>query len=297
MKTKPPLAVLFVRLGEARSNPRGWYNKRPFNIRVCYNILMKNKWFFLLFLSLYTLCTALILVWAGASFLVITGVLFSAPIFVLWNRLQLQSHLVPLVATFTLLTTAMIQIYAYKSGLWYELSPLALPVFGGAPFETYLFSVLHILYLILLYEYFFDDGHSVKRTKISARGLAMVGVGYAVIIGIIYTNPIILVSYPFAFLLAFISSLFAVVILVRQTMPTPALFKKAFLFALATLPLSLVYEWIMIENGIRLFANANEYLAYFEINRHVIPIEELLLVLIIPFGLVMLYEMFIDDSK
>lgn len=258
---------------------------------------MSNKWFFLLFLSLYTLCTALILVWADASFLVVTAVLFGAPIFVLWNRLQLKSHLVPLLATFTLLITAIIQIYAYKSGLWYELSPLSLPVFGGAPFETYIFSVLHILYLILLYEYFFDDGASAKRTKISARGLGVVGIGYAVVLGIIYTNPIILVSYPFAFLLAFMSSLFAVIILVRNSMPSPALFKKAGLFALATLPLSVVCEWIMIQNGIRLFANVNEYLAYFEINRHVIPIEELLLLLIIPFGLVMLYEMFIDDSK
>ena len=258
---------------------------------------MKNKWFFLLFLSLYTLCTALILVWADASFLVITAVLFGAPIFVLWNRLTLQSHLVPLLATFTLLATAIIQIYAYKSGLWYELSPLSLPVFGGAPLETYLFSVFHILYFILLYEYFFDDGKSAKRTKISARGLGVVGVGYALVLGLIYTDPTILVAYPFAFLLAFMSSLFAVIILVQKSIPQLSLFKKAVLFALATLPLSLIYEWILIENGIRLFANVNEYVAYIEWNRQVFPVEELLLLLIIPFGLVLLYEMFIDDSR
>ena len=64
-----------------------------------------------------------------------------------------------------------------------------------------------------------------------------------------------------------------------------------------TLPLSLIYEWILIENGIRLFANVNEYLWYFEWSRHVVPIEELLLLLIIPFGLVMLYEMFLDDGR
>jgi hypothetical protein len=258
---------------------------------------MKNKWFFLVFLSLYTLCTALILVWADASFLIVTALLFGAPIFVLWNRLQLTSHLVPLVATFTLLVTAIIQIYAYKSGLWYELSPLSLPVFGGAPFETYIFSVLHILYLILLYEYFFDDGLSAKRTKISARGLGILGIVYAIVLGIIYTDSTILVSYPFAFLLAFMSSLFAVIILVRESMPKLALFKKAGLFAFATLPLSLIYEWILLENRIRLFANVNEYVAYFEWNHQVVPVEQFLLLLIVPFGLVMLYEMFIDDSR
>lgn len=258
---------------------------------------MQNKWFFLLFISIYTLCTALILVWADASFLIVTSLLFGAPIFALWNRLQLKSHLVPLVATFTLLTTAIVQIYAYKSGLWFELSPLSLSVFGGAPLETYVFSVLHILYLILLYEYFFDDGTSTKQTKISARGLGMLGVVYAIILGIIYTDSTILVSYPFAFLLAFMSSLFAVMILVRQSMPSLALFKKAGLFALATFPLSLIYEWILLENGIRLFANVNEYIAYFEWNYHVVPIEQFLLLLIVPFGLVMLYEMFIDDAR
>ncbi|WP_204387482.1 hypothetical protein, partial [Bifidobacterium pullorum] len=77
---------------------------------------------------------------------------------------------------FTLLGTALVQLYAYKSGLWYELSPLALPVFGGAPLETYVFSVMHILYLILLYEYFCDDGSSAPKAKISARGLGTAGV-------------------------------------------------------------------------------------------------------------------------
>ena len=258
---------------------------------------MTNRWFFLFFVSLYTLCTALILVWAQASFLIITALLFGAPLFVLWNRLRLTSHLIPLLTTFTLLVTAIIQIYAYKSGLWYELSPLSLPVFGGAPLETYIFSVVHILYLILLYEYFFDDGVSAKRTKIHARGLGLIGGGYALVLGVVYINPIILVTYPFAFLLAFISSLFALMILVQKNIPSLALFKKAGLFALATLPLSLVYEWVLIENGVRLFANVNEYIWYFEWNRNVIPVEELLLLLLIPFGLVMLYEMFIDDSK
>jgi hypothetical protein len=236
-------------------------------------------------------------VWADASFLLVTALLFGAPIFVLWNRLYLKSHLIPLLATFTLLGTALVQLYAYKSGLWYELSPLALPVFGGAPLETYLFSVVHILYLVLLYEYFFDDGQSVKQTKVSARSLAGLGVVYAVVLGALYLDPVLFVTYPFAFLLAFMSSLFALTILVRKTIPDLALFKKAGLFSLATFPLSIVNEWILIENDIRLFANTNEYLGYIEWNRNIIPYEELLLLLLIPFGLVVLYEMFIDDGK
>ena len=258
---------------------------------------MTHKWLFLTFVSIYTLCSALILVWADASFLVVTAVLLGAPIFVLWNRLHLTSHLIPLLATFTLLATAIVQLYAYKSGLWYELSPLELPLFGGAPIESYVFSVLHILYLILLYEYFFDDGVSVKRSKISARSLGSLGVLYAVALGALYTNPIIFVSYPFAFLLAFLSSLFALLIMMRKSVPSVALFKKAGLFAFATLPLSLVYEWIMVENNIRLFANINEYIMYFEWNRHIIPAEEILLLLMIPFGLVLLYEMYLDDQR
>ena len=258
---------------------------------------MYARLLFVCFLTLYTLCTAFILVWSDASFLVITVLLLGGPLFVVWNRLRLQSHIIPLIATFSLLGTALIQLYAYKSGLWYELSPLALPVFGGAPLEAYLFSVLHILYLILLYEYFFDDGVSAKRTKISARGLGVVGIIYSLILGTLYLDPTVLVNYPFAFLLAFISSLFALIILVNKTLPSAALFKKAGLFALAMFPLSLIYEWVIVENGIRIFANVNEYIGYFTWNRNIVPLEEILLLLIIPFGVVMIYEMFIDDSR
>ncbi len=265
--------------------------------RVCYNTFMYARLLFVCFLTLYTLCTAFVLVWSDASFLVITALLLGGPLIVVWNRLHLQSHLIPLITTFTLLGTALMQLYAYKSGLWYELSPLSYSVFGGAPFEAYLFSVLHILYLILLYEYFFDDGLSAKRTKISARGLSIVGIVYSLILGMLYLDPTVLVNYPFAFLLAFISSLFALIILVNKTVPSAALFKKAGVFALSTFPLSLIYEWVMVENGIRIFANLNEYIGYVTWNRNIVPLEEVVLLLIIPFGVVMIYEMFIDDSK
>ncbi|MES2749704.1 MAG: hypothetical protein V4606_04910 [Patescibacteria group bacterium] len=258
---------------------------------------MYARLLFVCFLTLYTLCTAFVLVWSDASFLIITALLLGGPLIVVWNRLHLQSHLIPLIATFTLLGTAILQLYAYKSGLWYELSPLSISILGGAPLEAYLFSVLHILYLILLYEYFFDDGVSAKRTKISARGLGIVGIIYSLILGMLYLDPTVLVNYPFAFLLALMSSLFALIILINKTLPSAALFKKAGMFTLAVFPLSLIYEWVMVENEIRIFANVNEYLGYFTWNGSIVPLEELLLLLLIPFGVVMIYEMFIDDSK
>jgi uncharacterized membrane protein YesL len=198
---------------------------------------------------------------------------------------------------FTILSAALVQLFAYKSGIWYEVSPLNLQVFGGAPVEAYLFSLVHILYFILLYEYFFDDKKSLSIYKIKARSASSLGLVYALCAGCLYIEPVLFVRYPFACLVLLVAIFTAFFVLIRRTLPSPALLKKALIFSCVMLPLSLVYEAVLLVTEVRLFANTHEYLGYLEWQGIVLPLEEILLLLLIPFCIVLLYELYLDDGK
>ena len=89
----------------------------------------------------------------------------------------------------------------------------------------------------------------------------------------------------------------AVLIALRQNVPHIMLMWRALRFALLLLPISLVYECVMIVNGIRFFANDHSYMYVFHLPGLSVPVEEIFLIILIPFGVAMLYELYFDDSK
>lgn len=253
--------------------------------------------FFFIGLFIYTFSVAPLLLWSDASFLIISAVLLGAPIFILWNRLEMSSQAIPLLSAAALLVGATIQLFAYRTGLWFEMSSLNIQIFGGAPIETYLFSVLHILYLVLLYEYIVDDKRNSLQAKLPARTLAGLVVIYSLVLGYVYVHPVLFVKYPFVFLLLTLGTVCALLIMLKRNAPTMTVFLKAGLFSVMVFPLSLVYEWLMVASGTRFFVNINEYFYTFVWHGQNVPLEELLLLFMIPFGLIVLYELYIDDAK
>ena len=212
---------------------------------------MKTLSFHFLLLTLYTLCVGSILIATQASFIVMAALLSGGPLLVLWHRVELRSQLIPLVALGTLFATALIEISAYTAGLWYEIDAATAFVWGGVPIASYLFSFVHVLYCIVVYEYFFDDKKTTPTPSYNRQGLALVGIGYTLLAGYVYIKPTVFVDYPFAILLATMSCALAVLIALRQNVPHIMLMWRALRFALLLLPISLVYECVMIVNGIR----------------------------------------------
>jgi hypothetical protein len=53
----------------------------------------------------------------------------------------------------------------------------------------------------------------------------------------------------------------------------------------------------MLVNGIRFFANDQSYLYVIKLGILSVPVEELFLLLLMPFGVSVLYELYFDDSK
>lgn len=259
--------------------------------------LLMHKWLQLVLLTLYTLLVGTVLLLVHAPFFVITALLSGAPMLVFWNRLKLQSHLVPITILFTVLGTALIELYAYRTGVWYELSPLDVNLFGGAPLDAYIFSVVHILYFIVLYEYFLDDNKSVAPSKFASRGIALFGIIYAGAFGYLFVDTSLFIKYPFILLILIMSVICGVMALARAVVPRLSVVKKAATFSLMVLPLSIIFEVVMTANNIRIFANAPQYLYSFSLWGNIIPVEEFLMILLLPFGLVFMYELYLDDGK
>jgi len=258
---------------------------------------MKTLSFHFFLLTLYTLCVGSILMVTNASFVVMAALLSGGPLVVLWHRVQLRTQLIPLVALGTLFATALIELSAYTAGLWYEIDAATAFVWGGVPVASYLFSFVHVLYCIIVYEYFFDDKKSSPTTGYQKQGLALVVLGYTLLAGYLYIKPTLFFEYPFAVLLAAMCSSLAVMIALKQNVPHIMLMWRALRFALLLFPISLVYECVMIVNGVRFFANDHAYLYVFNLPGLSVPIEELFLILLIPFGVAMLYELYFDDGK
>ena len=257
---------------------------------------MTVRSFHFLLLTIYTLAVGSILLSVQASWLVASALLSAAPLLVLWHRVRMSTHTIPLVALCTILGTGMIELFAYKTGIWFEVSATGTQ-FAGVPVSAYLFSVLHILYLIIVYEYFFDDGRNTGRSPFSQSMIVYAGLGYTAVAGYLYVYPDLFIAHPFLALVVALCVIFSILITVRHPVGYGRLVTRAIRFTFVMLPISLAYECIMVANNIRFFANPEQYLYSFSVAQFSIPIEEVFLILLIPFGVAVLYELYFDDAR
>jgi hypothetical protein len=253
------------------------------------------QWLVLFF---YTVFTGMVLVSLDTNVVVVMLLLSVAPLLVLWYQSELNTRLIPIIVLLSVALTAFIQVFAYLNGLWYEIGPTHLRVFSLVPVEAFAASFVQILYFVVIYEYFFDDRASSQSVGKRKWHPVLIGTLTLTSLAFAYLSLFsgIFFSYPYAILLVLLG-LLAISALAFAHRSWQRVLRKTALFALAALPLSLVYQFVLLENELRFFANLNEYLAVFSIFGHSIPLEELLLSLLIPYWVAMLYELYIDDGK
>jgi len=246
---------------------------------------------------LYVMVSGLILVLATAPMVAVAAVLFLGPLVFLWQRVDLRTRLIPLVAFLAVLATAVVQLYAYAHGLWYEIAPSNVQVFGAGPIESYIFSVTFILYMIVMYEYFFDDKTSRVRTVYVARIIGLLGIMLAISLGYVYFFAVTVIENAFAVLVAVIGLTLAVMIGWRNFKMRSRILLRAAAFSWAILPVALVCELILLANGIRFFANQQDYIYSIYFFGYLLPLEEIILLLLLPMWVVVVYELLFDDGE
>jgi hypothetical protein len=259
---------------------------------------MFNKVIYLLALTIYTALTGILLAYFEANVLFVVACLTLLPTLVFWFQEKLHSQLLPLLLALTLILTTVVEIFAYINGLWYEISPFNIRVFGLFPLEAYIAGFAHILYFIVMYEYFFDDrGNKVKTITHNTKWLSVTfGTALALALAYLYLFSGLFFSYAYALLIILGSILFLLLILFLHV-SWRRIIKKALFFSIAIFPVSLIYELVALSNDLRFFANYNDYLMVFNFYNFTLPLEELLFISLIPFWLAVTYELYLDDGK
>lgn len=261
---------------------------------------MFSKIIYLLTLTIYTALAGILLVYFKANVIFVVATLTLFPTLVFWYQEKLQSRLIPLLVGFTLVFTTVIEIFAYINGLWYEISPFSIRIFGLFPLEAYIASFAHILYFIVMYEYFFDDKRNLlnKKNELSQHKawLSLIfGTVLALALSYLYLFSGLFFSYAYSLLIVGGSVMFLLLVLLLHV-SWRKIGKKSLMFALSFLPVVLIYELVALNNDLRFFANFNEYIYVFNIFGFNLPLEELCFIFLVPFWIAVTYELFLDDG-
>lgn len=261
-------------------------------------IAMFDRATYLATLTVYTALAALLLVHFEASILWAMLFLSLLPVVLFWYLEKLHTQYIVWLLLITLSVTTFFEVFAYINNLWSELSPFAVRVFGLFPLEVFLISFIHTLYLIVVYEYFFDDKKSSLQKVLPHTNYLLAGILslLALAVSYIYLFPGLVFDQPFLALLVLGAFIFTVAIAIfRNTWIQ--VWRKVLFFSLAIFPTSLIYEYVALNNGFRLFNDSNEFIYQLHFFGQLLPLEELVFIFIVPFWVAMVYELYFDDGK
>lgn len=187
---------------------------------------------------------------------------------------------------------------AHIYGIWYTIGVDELRLFGLIPLEIIATSIIQTLFLALLYEFIFDDGEytvSSARVRFVAFGTFFVAV-IALIALHQYVLQGIFLSHSYLWILGiFVGATLATLAVERAL--TLRFFDRLAAFSLvASIPLFLSL-FLSIANTHKVFAFSNDYLFTFTLFESMVPIEEVLLILVLPLFVATFYELYLDDGK
>jgi len=249
-------------------------------------------------LVLFSAFSAVILLISNAPILGVAAVLFLAPLIIMWQKIDLRTRLLVPVSMIAVSATIVIQSFAYRQGLWYEITPSHIMMFGAGPLESYVFASLLILYMVVMYEYFFDDGAArISRGFQKALQIGVLSLLLAISFGYIFFSAATVTQNGFAVLVGFLVLMLVSLSSVRYQLLRPSIFRKAFFFSIAMLPISLIAELILLANNIRFYANFNDYVHILSFFGYPLPLEEVFLLVLLPMWIVVIYELCIDDGR
>ncbi len=246
-------------------------------------------------LTLYSAVIAIVAIVCTWPMVYVAVLLFGVPVIILLYDTPLPTA--KLLISVVLIATVyfVVEYFAQFSGAWYTVTSDTILGFG-IPLSVgqLLFGLLHTLYILVLYEYFFDDDRlmPVRWQPIS---LTMVCV-LSVLLTAVYLFSVHIVTFAFSWLILLLLGTLLCIGLCTKDMPI-TVWRRMVIFSLAVLPLSFIVELLAIAAGIRIFAFSSEYLWTISIVGQVVPIEELLFLLVWPLLAVVMYEAFLDDHR
>lgn len=232
-----------------------------------------------------------------AGILVSALVLFGVPAYALARYSHAPSVILTSVIVLSLGLACILESVAVISGLWVSQGIQELAIANTIQLEALLSFVLQSLFLVLLYELFFDDGIYTQvsaQTRLTAFFVFCAGLVSLTCIYLFF-GPDQTVSYAYLFILValMLSSISALG--VYRTYSVRFFDKLVNFTALASFPL-LVATVVSVANGHRLFSTSPAF-ATVELLSVPVPLEVFLLILVLPFLVATMYEVYLDDRR
>ena len=247
-------------------------------------------------LSLYYALGTYALFSFDAGLLVTSAVLFAVPALVLAHYTMAPPAVLLSIAMLGGGIAVLLEGIAHIYGLWYSIGISEARLFGLIPIEMLLSTTVQVIFLALLYEVFFDDGIYTPRSAWHRMTFfAVFGVAVLVLLGMHqYLLDGLFLTYSYLWIIGSIVAASLAALAVHRSLSV-SFFDRVIDFTLvAAIPLT-ISLWLSSVNVHKVFAHTTEYIYTFSLYGQTIPIEEIALVLALPFFVGTMYEIYLDD--
>jgi hypothetical protein len=233
-----------------------------------------------------------------AQLLVSSVVLFGIPAYALARFSLAPFSVLAVVALAGAGVGVLLEALAHVYGLWYTAGVNVVKLFGIIPIEGVLAMTMQIVFLTLVYETMFDDGFYSVRSVYHRMAVflgATAGLVAAAWASIYLRNLFFIESMYLWLLLILAVTCFTVLYSYRAF--SVQLLDRIVLFTLITLGPLLGALLVAVVNVQKVFAYTNEYMYSFSVLGETIPLEEVLLLLVLPLLVATVYELYLDDQR
>lgn len=234
----------------------------------------------------------------GGGILISSLFLFGIPAYALARFSAAPSVVIALVVTLGAGIAILLEGIAHIYGIWYTLGVDELRLFGLVPVEVIITSIVQTLFLALLYELIFDDGEystASARSRFFAFGVFSLSVALLVAVHQ-YVLKGIFFTHSYIWILGILCAATIATLAVTRSLSLRFFDRLCAFTLIASVPL-LIGLSVAVANTHKVFAYANDYVYTFTFFGSMVPIEEVLLMLIMPLFVATFYELYLDDRK
>lgn len=259
---------------------------------------MKSKLLLCASASVYYLLAGYLLYAVEADVLVVALALFGLPAYVLARYSAAPASVIIAVAVFGSGIALLLEGIAHIYGLWETTGFAQLQQFGLIPLEVLAGTVLQVLFLALLYELVFDDGiYAQVRAHVRFAAFGVFSLSVLLLIAVHhYVLAGTFLPYSYVWILCILVGASLAALAVYRFLSL-RFFKRVFLFCICACVPLLANLFLVLANGHKLFIGTETYLFSFNILGSTLPLEEVLLVFVMPFFVATIYELYLDDRN
>lgn len=235
------------------------------------------------------------LAYTGAGFLLTSLILFGLPSVALARFSAARSVVLLTIAMIGSGLAVLLEGIGHIYGLWQVSGAETVRLFGLIPVEAILSVILQVMFLTMLYELLFDDGQYTKSSVRARFGaiILLVGASFVLIGSHQYLFSGSDSTYFYFWILgSLLASCLASFLVYRSA--SLQLFNRLVYFMLIGAGPLLAGLSLAVFNGHKVFAG--QYVSSFVWFDQTVPLEEIMLILALPFFVATMYELYLDDQ-